>query len=190
MLRLSLLATAAVAALLVVAGPGTAASAGKCHHAGQYQGTVDQVALYYSKSSWYGCYTNTGRITHLVSHSGYFGTAVYTHGSHATLLDAPPITIQGPADSQWVTMFNIKTGKKFATHEYDGDLNLEFVDSPFGDPITAVAYLDGHTRVLDAIYDKGFVRLSTKSVKAHSVSVDRGRVVRWTEGSKKYSKKL
>ena len=87
-------------------------------------------------------------------------------------------------------MWNLKTGKKFATHELPGDVDLGFADSPFGDPITALVYLEGHTRVLDVIYDKGYKRLSTKSVKNKSVTVDRGRIVRWTEGSKRRSKKL
>jgi hypothetical protein len=188
--RFALGATAvAVAAVLLIPAGGTAAT-DKCHHSGDKVISVDQLVIYFASNSYYGCYTKTGRVTHLVSHKGYFPGAVFAHGSHATVTDAPPITIQGPADSQFVTMWNLKTGKKYATHEYGGDVGLGFVDSPYGDPITAIAYLEGHTRVLDVIYDKGFKRLSAKSVKNKSVSIGPGRVVRWTEGSKKRSAKL
>jgi hypothetical protein len=189
MLRLSLCATAAVAAVLSIAGPGTAAT-NKCHSSGEKVIAVDQLVIYFKGNAYVGCYTKTGKLTKLVSHSGYFPNSVFAHGTHATVIDAAPLTVQGPADVQVVTMWNLKTGKKFATHELPGNLELGYADSPYGDPITALTYLEGHTRVLDVIYDKGYVRLSTKSVKNKSVSIDRGRVVRWVEGSKKRSKKL
>jgi hypothetical protein len=44
--------------------------------------------------------------------------------------------------------------------------------------------------VLDVIYDKGYKRLSKKSIKPSSVSVGPDRVARWTEGSRKRSAKL
>jgi hypothetical protein len=189
MLRLSICATAAVAAALLVAGPGTAAT-NKCHSSGEKVIAVDQLVIYFKSNEYVGCYTKTGRLTKLVSHSGYFPFGVIAHGTHATVIDGPPLTVQAPADVQVVTMWNLKTGKKFTTHELPGDVELGYADSPYGDPITAFTYLEGHTRVLDVIFDKGYERLSTKSVKNKSVSIDRGRIVRWTEGSKKRSKKL
>jgi hypothetical protein len=189
--RFALGATAAavVGAVLLIPGAGAAAT-NKCHHSGDKVISVDQLVIYFSGSSYYGCYTKTGKVTHLVSHKGYFPYSVFAHGSHATVTDAGPLTIQGPADTQFVTFWNLKTGKKYETHEYGGGVDLGFVDSPYGDPITAIVYLDGHTRVLDVIYDKGFKRLSTKSVKNKSVTIGPGRVVRWTEGSKKRSARL
>src|SRR3954451_19269733 len=155
MLRFAAGAAVAAALAIAFAGPGEAAT-NKCHSSGEKVIAVDQLVIYFKGDSYVGCYTKTGRLTKLVSHKGYFPSGVFAHGSHATVLDAPPLTIQGPAETQVVTMWNLKTGKQYATHELPGDVELGYVDSPYGDPITALVYLDGHTRVLDVIYDKGY----------------------------------
>jgi hypothetical protein len=53
-----------------------------------------------------------------------------------------------------------------------------------------VSYREHKKTVLDVIYDKGYKRLSTKSIKPSTVSLGPGRVARWTEGSRKRSAKL
>src|SRR3954465_11353647 len=172
-----------LAAALTAAGAApVAAGTGKCHSSGKKVIAVNQVVIYL-KDVYVGCYTKTGRITRLVSHPGYDPFAVFAHGSHATVLDAPPLN--APTGKVVLTMWNLKSGKPFTMHELSDKLDLSFLDSPYGDPITLVSYRQHHKRVLDVIYDKGYKRLSDKSVKASSVALLRGRIARWTEGSRK-----
>jgi hypothetical protein len=177
-----------VAAALVAAGPVTAAGTGKCHSSGQRVITVDKVVIYL-KDVYVGCYTKTGLKTRLVSHAGYDPFAVFAHGTHATVVDAPSLS-QPPTGKVVLTMWNLKKGKPYTMHELSDKLHLSFLDSPYGDPITLVAYREHKKTVLDVIYDKGYKRLSKGSIKPKTVSLGPGRVARWTEGSKKRSKKL
>src|SRR3954452_19795256 len=187
MRRLLLALTAA--AVLAAAGTGPAtAGTGKCHSSGKKVIAVDQVVIYL-KDVYVGCYTKTGRTTRLVSHAGYDPFAVFAHGTHATVVDGPPLDAE-PTGKVALTMWNLKKGKPFTMHELSDQLHLSFLDSPYGDPITLVSYRQHHKQVLDAIYDKGYKRLSDKSIKASTVAFARGRVVHWTEGSKKRTKKL
>ena len=185
-----LLPLLAIAAALAAAGAGpvTAAGTGKCHSSGKRVITVDKLVIYL-KDVYVGCYTKTGRKTRLVSHSGYDPFAVFAHGTHATVVDAPSLN-QEPTGKVTLTIWNLKSGKPFTMHELSDRLRLSFLDSPYGDPITLVSYREHKQTVLDVIYDKGYKRLSTKSIKPKTVSIGPGRVVRWTEGSRKRSKKL
>jgi hypothetical protein len=169
------------------AGPVAQAGTGKCHSSGKKVIAVDRLVIYL-KDVYVGCYTKTGRKTRLVSHSGYDPFAVFAHGTHATVLDAPPV--DKPTGEVVLTIWNLKAGKPYTMHELSDSLRLSFLDSPYGDPITLVSYREHKKTVLDAIYDKGYKRLSDKSIKPKTVSIGRGRVVRWTEGSRKRSKKL
>jgi hypothetical protein len=179
-----------IAAALVGAAtpPASAAGTGKCHSGGKQVLAVNRVVIYL-KDVYVGCFTGTGRKTRLVSHAGYDPAAVFAHGSHATVVDRPPLTAE-PTGKVSLTMWSLKKGKQFTTHELSDELNLSFLDSPYGDPITLVAYQEHGKNVLDVIYDKGYKRLSKKSVKLKTVTLGPGRVARWTEGSKKRSKKL
>jgi hypothetical protein len=183
---LPLLAVAAAVAA-AFAGPVAQAGTGKCHSSGKKVIAVDRLVIYL-KDVYVGCYTKTGRKTRLVSHSGYDPFAVFAHGTHATVLDAPPV--DKPTGKVVLTIWNLKAGKPYTMHELSDSLRLSFLDSPYGDPITLVSYREHKKTVLDAIYDKGYKRLSDKSIKPKTVSIGRGRVVRWTEGSRKRSKKL
>src|SRR3954467_5477518 len=183
-----LLLSTLIAAALVGAGVGPAtAGTGKCHSSGKKVIAGGRVVIYL-KDVYVGCYTKTGRKTRLVSHAGYDPFAVFAHGTHATVVDGPPI--DKPTGKVVLTMWNLKAGKPFTMHELSHSLRLSFLDSPYGDPITLVSYREHKKTVLDAIYDKGYKRLSDKSIKPKTVSIGRGRVVRWTEGSRKRSKKL
>src|SRR3954452_21823749 len=182
MRRLLLALTAA--AVLAAAGTGPAtAGTGKCHSSGQRVITVDRLVIYL-KDVYVGCYTKTGRNTRLVSHPGYDPLAVFAQGTHATLVDGPPLNAP-PTGKVLLTMWNLKKGKPFTMHELSDQLHLSFLDSPYGDPITLVAYRQHHKQVLDASYDQGEKRLSDKSINARTVAFACGRVVHWTEGSKK-----
>ena len=181
-----LLAAAALAAVTV--GPVAQAGTGKCHSSGKRVITVDKVVIYL-KNVYIGCYTKTGRITRLVSHSGYDPFAVFAHGTHATVVDGPSFS-QPPTGKVVLTIWNLKAGKPYTMHELSDKLRLSFLDSPYGDPITLVSYREHKKTVLDVIYDKGYKRLSTKSINPKTVSLGPGRVARWTEGSRKRSKKL
>src|SRR4051794_25382154 len=184
-LTVLLIATALVAAAAAT-GPAQAGT-GKCHSSGKKVIAVDRLVIYL-KDVYVGCYTKTGRKTRLVSHAGYDPFAVFAHGTHATVVDGPPI--DKPTGKVVLTMWNLKAGKPYTMHELSDSLRLAFLDSPYGDPITLVSYREHKKTVLDAIYDKGYKRLSDKSIKPKTVSIGRGRVVRWTEGSKKHSKRL
>src|SRR3954471_17754718 len=78
------------AALTAAAASPVAAGTGKCHSSGKKVIAVNQVVIYL-KDVYVGCYTKTGRVTRLVSHPGYDPFAVFAHGSHATVVDGPPI---------------------------------------------------------------------------------------------------
>jgi hypothetical protein len=175
------------AALGAAAGPVAQAGTGKCHSSGKKVIAVNQVVIYL-KDVYVGCYTKTGRKTRLVSHAGYDPFAVFAHGSHATVVDGPPVN--QPTGKVVLTIWNLKKGKPFTMHELSDNLRLSFLDSPYGDPITLVSYREHKKTVLDVIYDKGYKRLSTKSIKPSTVSLGPGRVARWTEGSRKRSKHL
>jgi hypothetical protein len=176
-----------VAALIAAnAGPATAAT-GRCHSSGKQVIAVDRLVIYL-KDVYVGCYTKTGRRTQLVSHPGYDPFAVFAHGTHATVVDGPPV--DAPTGKVVLTMWNLKTGTPYTMHELSDRLQLSFLDSPYGDPITLVSYREHHKRVLDVIYDKGYKRLSNKSIKPSSVALGPNRVARWSEGSKKRSAKL
>src|SRR3954471_8518577 len=79
----------AAALRVAAAGPG-AAGTGKCHSSGKQVIAVNQVVIYL-KDVYVGCYTKTGRTTRRVPHAAYAPFAVFAHGSHATVVDAPPI---------------------------------------------------------------------------------------------------
>src|SRR3954470_16064990 len=180
---------ALVAAALVAAGVGPAtAGTGKCHSSGKKVIAVDRLVIYL-KGVYVGCYTKTGRSTRLVSPPGYDPFAVFAHGTHATVVDAPPLDA-APTGKVVLTIWNLKKGKPFTKHELSDKLRLRFLDSPYGDPITLVSYREHHTTVLDVIYDKGYKRLSKKPIKPSSVSLGPNRVAHWTEGSRKRSAKL
>ena len=186
MRRLLPILTISAALVAANAGPVTAAT-GKCHSSGKKVIAVDRLVIYL-KDVYVGCYTKTGRRTRLVSHAGYDPFAVFAHGTHATVVDGPPV--DQPTGKVVLTMWNLKTGKFFTMHELSDNLRLSFLDSPHGDPITLVSYKENRKNVLDVIYDKGYKRLSTKSIKPSTVSLGPGRVARWTEGSRKRSRKL
>jgi hypothetical protein len=182
----AVLATAAAAA--AATGPASAGT-GKCHSSGKKVIAVDRLVIYLKGGVYVGCYTKTGRKTPLVSHPDYDPFAVFAHGTHATVVDGPPLDAP-PTGKVVLTIWNLNKGTPFTKHELSDKLRLSFLDSPYGDPITLVSYRQHHERVLDVIYDKGYKRLSKKSVKASSVSLGPGRVARWTEGSRKRSAKL
>src|SRR3954447_15360839 len=128
MRRLLLALTAA--AVLAAAGTGPAtAGTGKCHSSGQRVITVDRLVIYL-KDVYVGCYTKTGRKTRLVSHAGYDPFAVFAHGTHATVVDAPPVN--QPTGKVVLTMWNLKSGKPFTMHEFPDSLRLAFLDDPYG----------------------------------------------------------
>src|SRR3954452_14996446 len=187
-LPILLLAGALAGAGPVAADPVAAAGTGKCHSSGKKVIAVDKLVIYL-KDVYVGCYTKTGRRTRLVSHAGYDPFAVFAHGTHATVVDGPPLNAP-PTGKVVLTMWNLKKGKPFTMHELSDQLHLSFLDSPYGDPITLVAYRQHHKQVLDASYDQGEKRLSDKSINARTVAFACGRVVHWTEGSKKRTKKL
>ena len=188
MRRLLTIVTLAAALVTAVCAEPVSAGTGKCHSSGEKVISVDRLVIYF-KDVYIGCYTKTGLKTRLVSHAGYDPFAVFAHGTHATVVDAPALD-QEPTGKVTLTMWNLKKGKPFTMHELSDKLRLSFLDSPYGDPITLVSYREHGKTVLDAIYDKGYKRLSKKSIKPKTVSLGPGRVARWTEGSKKRSAKL
>src|SRR5437764_15227342 len=110
MRRLVPILTVAAALVGASAGPVTAAGTGKCHSSGKKVIAVDRVVIYL-KGVYVGCYTRTGRTTRLVSHAGYDPFAVFAHGTHATVVDAPPVN--QPTGKVVLTMWNLNAGKPY-----------------------------------------------------------------------------
>src|SRR4051794_16598877 len=183
-----LLIASALVAAAAATGPASAGT-GKCHSSGKKVIAVDRLVIYLKGGVYVGCYTKTGRKTRLVSHADYDPFAVFAHGTHATVVDGPPLDAP-PTGKVVLTIWNLKKGTPFTKHELSDKLRLQFLDSPYGDPITLVSYREHQKTVLDVIYDKGYKRLSDKSIKPKSVSLGPHRVARWTEGSRKRSAKL
>jgi hypothetical protein len=186
----ALLVMAALA--LVAATPGHAGS-GRCSTSGQAVIKQMQQVIYFvpSKNEYRGCYAKTGRVTRLITR-GFSTSGVVAHGTHATVLESPDAPPTGDVEQWQLSLWNVKTGKKFRSHGITADPagSLELVDDVLGDPVTAVAYVEpGGTRVLDVIYDKGAKRLSTGAVKQRSTKVS-GRKITWTEDGKKRSKRV
>src|SRR3954454_18880732 len=106
--RLLAVLTVAVAVALIPSQPGAATAAtGKCHSGGKKVIAVDRLVIYL-KQVYVGCYTKTGRVTRLVSHAGYDPFAVFAHGTHATVLDGPPL--DRPTGKVALTIWNLKRG--------------------------------------------------------------------------------
>src|SRR3954463_10496209 len=145
-----LLPILAIAAALAAAfaGPVAQAGTGKCHSSGKKVIAVDRLVIYL-KDVYVGCYTKTGRRTRLVSHAGYDPFAVFAHGTHATVVDGPPV--DAPTGEVALTIWNLKKGTPFTTHALSDKLRLSFLDSPYGDPITLVSYREHSKVVLDVI---------------------------------------
>src|SRR4051812_45904795 len=177
---------------LAAATPGHAGS-GKCSSSGQAVITQRQQVIYFvpSKFEYRGCYAKTGRVTRLITR-GFSARGVVAHGTHATILEAPDAPSAGDVEQWQLSLWNVKTGKKFQSYAITVDPagSLELVDDVLGDPVTAIGYVEpGGTRVLDVIYDKGVKRLSTGAVKRGSTKVS-GRKITWTEDGKKRSKRV
>ena len=175
---------------LVIATPGQAGS-GKCSSSGQAVIKQAQQVIYYvpSKNEYRGCYAKTGRVTRLITR-GFTARGVVAHGTHATILEFPNAPPVGGTDPLQLSLWNVKTGKKFRAHDFNADsgTQVELVDDDLA-PVTVVEYVENGTRVLDAIYDKGAKRLSEGSVKRRSAKV-RDRRVTWTENGKKRSRRV
>src|SRR3954470_8863323 len=125
-----LLPILAIAAALAAAfaGPVAQAGTGKCHSSGKKVIAVDRLVIYL-KDVYVGCYTKTGRRTRLVSHAGYDPFGVFAHGTHATVVDGPPLDAP-PTGKVVLTMWNLKKGTPFTMHELSENLHLSFLDSP------------------------------------------------------------
>src|SRR3954469_25326702 len=116
-----LLPILAIAAALAAAfaGPVAQAGTGKCHSSGKKVIAVDRLVIYL-KDVYVGCYTKTGRRTRLVSHPRYAPFAVFAHGTHATVVDGPPV--DQPTGKVVLTMWILKTGSPYVKHELSDNL--------------------------------------------------------------------
>jgi hypothetical protein len=191
---------ALVLSFAIVAGPvGVGEAAAKCKSRGEAVIKQRKLIIYFVQSAsgaeYRGCDVKTSRVTRLVTKGQSYSTEQITaHGRHATVVES--VDPFGASDTQKkvVTIWDLARGKPFATDEIDAEFEdsrpvPQLFDDVLGDPVTAVTYLTGGKRVLDIVSNKGTKRLSEGGVKPNSVTVS-GRVVRWTEGSKKRSRKV
>jgi hypothetical protein len=194
------LVRAAVLSLVIAVSPAAVGeAAAKCKSSGQQVIKQRQLIIYFVQTStgseYRGCDIATSRVTRLVTKGQSYATEqVVAHGRHATVVEA--VDPFGAAETQKkvVTIWDLRRGRPFAAHEIDAEFERsrpvpQLVDSPEGDPVTAVSYLTGGKRVLEAVSNKGVKRLSAGGVKPGSVKVSE-RTIRWVEGSRRRSKKV
>ena len=194
------LVRALVLSLALVVGPaGVGEAAAKCKSRGDAVIKQRQLIIYFVETAtgaeYRGCDVKTSRVTRLVTKGQSYATEQITaHGRYATVVESVDPFSTSDVQKKVVTIWDLRRGKPFATDEIDTEFERsravpQLFDDVLGDPVTAVTYLTGGKRVLDVVSDKGTKRLSEGGVKPNSVSVS-GRVVRWTEGSKKRSRKV
>jgi hypothetical protein len=194
------LLAALVLSLAVVLGPiGVGQAAAACKSRGQAVIKQRQLIIYFVQTAtgaeYRGCDVKTGRVTRLVTKGQSYSTEqIVAHGRHATVVEAVDPFSQSDLQKKVVTIWDLAKGKPFAAREIEAEFERsrpvpQLSDDIFGDPVTAISYISGGKRVLDVVSNKGARQLSAGGVKAGSVTVGK-RVVRWTEGSKKRSKKV
>ena len=191
---------ALVLSVALVLGPvGVGEAAAKCKSRGEAVIKQRQLIIYFVETAtgaeYRGCDVKTSRVTRLVTKGQTYSTEqIAAHGRHATVVEAIDPFSTSDVQKKVVTIWDLRRGKPFATDEIDAEFERsrpvpQLFDDVLGDPVTAVSYLTGGKRVLDVVSDNGTKRLSEGGVKPNSVSVS-GRVVRWTEGSKRRSRKV
>ena len=187
-----------VLSLAVVAGAMPAEAAAKCKSRGQAVIKQRQLIIYFvsgANPEYRGCDVATSRVTRLVTKGQtYSAEQVVAHGRHATVVETIDPFSPGPVLGKVVTIWDLRRGRVFAAEEIAVEPERTrpapaLVDSPEGDPVTAVSYLTGGKRVLDAVSNKGVKRLSDGKVKPGSIKVSE-RTIRWTEGSRRRSRKV
>jgi hypothetical protein len=199
-LRSRALVRALVLSVALVVGPaGVGEAAAKCKSRGEAVIKQRQLTIYFVQTAtgaeYRGCDVKTSRVTRLVTKGKSYATEqIVAHGRHATVVESVDPFSTSDVQKKVVTIWDLRRGKPFATDEIDTEFENsrpvpQLFDDVLGDPVTAVTYLTGGKRVLDVVSNKGAKRLSEGGVKPNSVSVS-GRVVRWTEGSKKRSRKV
>jgi hypothetical protein len=196
--RPTALALAAALAIVGAAVPADA-TAKTCRSRGEAVIKQRQLVIYFvvagTRTEYRGCDVKTGRVTRLVTKGqSYSSEQVVAHGRHATVVELTDPFGMSPVPTKVVTIWDLARGRPFATEEIAVESERsrpapELVDSPEGDPVTAVSYLTDGKRVLDAVSNKGTRRLSEGRVKPGSVKVS-GRTIRWIEGSKRKSRKV
>ena len=184
---------------VVVSPVGVGQAAAACKSRGQAVIKQRQLIIYFVRTSsgfeYRGCDVRTSRVTRLITHGqSYVTEQVVAHGRHATVVESTDPFPMTPTVKKVVTIWNLARGRAYRAHEVDVEqersrLAPSLVDSPEGDPVTAISYLSGNKRVLDAISNKGVTRLSDGGVKASSVRVSE-RTIRWVEGSRRRSRKV
>jgi hypothetical protein len=199
-LRSRALVRALVLSFAIAVGPvGAGEAAAKCKSRGEAVIKQRQLIIYFVQTAtgaeYRGCDVKTSRVTRLVTKGQSYSTEqIVAHGRHATVVESVDPFSTSDSQKKVVTIWDLARGKPFATDEIEAEFERsrpvpQLFDDGFGDPVTAVSYLTGGKRVLDVVSNKGRKRLSDGGVKPNSVSVSQ-RVVRWTEGSKKKSKKI
>ena len=195
-----LLVRALVLSLVIAVSPvAVGEAAAKCKSRGQAVIKQRQLIIYFVQTAtgaeYRGCDVATSRVTRLVTKGQSYATEQVTaHGRHATVVEAIDPFSTSDVQKKVVTIWDLRRGKPFAALEIDTEFERsrpvpQLVDSPEGDPVTAVSYLTGGKRVLDAVSNKGTKRLSDGGVKPGSVKVSE-RTIRWVEGSKRRSRKV
>ena len=199
-LRARALVRALVLSVTIALTPvGVGEAAAKCKSRGEPVIKQRQLVIYFvqtaSGAEYRGCDVATSRVTRLVTKGQSYATEqIVAHGRHATVVEAIDPFATSETQKKVVTIWDLRRGRPLAADEIDAEFERsrpvpQLVDSPEGDPVTAVSYLSGGKRVLDAVSNKGVKHLSAGGVKPGSVKVSK-RTIRWVEGSKRRSRKV
>ena len=181
---------AALAILSAFAAVAPASAQAACRSAGRPVIKQTQLVIYLVNEpfEYRGCHVQSGRVTRLrTTGTAYTPEQIVAHGTHATVVESTFIFDIGVSPRKLVSLWDLKRGRKFRSQEVTSDSDVVLIDSPQGDPVTAILYVSRGKRVLDVVYDRGSRRLSTRSVRNRSVRVS-GRTVRWVEGGRRRSR--
>ena len=184
------LAALATVALIAAVAPASAQAA--CRSAGRTVIKQTQLVIYLvdEPSEYRGCHVRSGRVTRLrTTGKSYTPEQVVAHGTHATVVESVFVFDIGVSPRKIVSLWDLRRGRKFRSREVTADSDIALIDSPQGDPVTAILYVRDGKRVLDVVYDRGSRRLSTAAVRNRSVTVT-GRTVSWVEGGRRRSRKV
>jgi hypothetical protein len=175
--------------LALIAALAPASAQATCRSAGRPVIKQTQLVIYLVDDpfEYRGCHVQSGRVTRLRTGPRNTPEQIAAHGTHATLVESLFADDIGILEEKRVSIWDLRRGRVFRTRAVTPDAGVGLIDSPQGDPVTAIVYLSKGKRVLDVIYDRGSRRLSTRAVRNRSVTVT-GRTVRWVEGGRRRSR--
>src|SRR5215208_2457913 len=159
--RRTVLAALALSLAVALSPVGVGEAAAKCRSRGEAVIKQRQLIIYFVQTTtgaeYRGCDVRTSRVTRLVTKGqSYVTEQIAAHGRHATVVESVEPFSAAPTQKKVVTIWDLARGRPFTALELESEFERsrpvpQLVDSPEGDPVTAVSYLSGGKRVLDAV---------------------------------------